>query len=258
MSDLTQPNSRKRGASSLAYRLLCSASIVSGLMALGASAAHGSDRHWDANGTAVSTGGTETWNLAGLNWSPSGDGVSGPYSTWDNAALDNAIFGGAGGTVTLGLPITVQNLTFGSAYTLTGSTLTLGGTTPTIATTHGINVTTTINSTIAGAAGLTKAGNGSLRLTGTNSFNGTISLLSGRLSAASDASLGAVSNNILTANGVGVTLRIDGASTARAGCPSGTGPRWAMIPTATLAERPSTVSTEWLITTSHPLVILEK
>src|SRR3546814_4790871 len=98
------------------------------------SAAAGADRYWDGNGTAVGSGGTGTWNLGNLNWSPNGDGVSGPYSTpWSNAALDNAIFAGTAGPVTLGVPITVHELTFNvHNYTLTGSTLTLGGTAPTV------------------------------------------------------------------------------------------------------------------------------
>src|SRR3546814_17283606 len=89
------------------------------------SAAAGADRYWDGNGTAVGSGGTGTWNLGNPNWSPNGDGVSGPYSTpWSNAALDNAIFAGTAGTVTLGVPITVHDLPFHvHNYTLTGSTL---------------------------------------------------------------------------------------------------------------------------------------
>src|SRR3546814_4076504 len=73
--------------------------------------AQDADRNWDANGTAVGSGGTGTWNLGNLNWSPSGDGVSGPYiAPWNNTALDNAIFGGTAGSVTLDAPITVHNL----------------------------------------------------------------------------------------------------------------------------------------------------
>src|SRR3546814_2463371 len=61
--------------------------------------AQDADRNWDANGTAVGSGGTGTWNLGNLNWSPSGDGVSGPYiAPWNNTALDNAIFGGTAGS----------------------------------------------------------------------------------------------------------------------------------------------------------------
>src|SRR5690606_30240165 len=104
-------------------RLLSGSSLAAlMLLAVASPAQAQEDRNWDANGTAVGTGGTGTWNLNNLNWSPSADGVSGPYTApWDNVALDNAIFGGTAGTVTLGSPITVQNLTFNTAgYALTG------------------------------------------------------------------------------------------------------------------------------------------
>src|SRR3546814_17469812 len=94
-----------------------------------------------------------------------------PYiAPWNNTALDNAIFGGTAGSVTLDAPITVHNLTFNTAgYTLDGSTLTLAGVDPTIAANSG---TPTINSVIAGTAGLTKTGHGILHLTGANTFRG--------------------------------------------------------------------------------------
>lgn len=115
-------------------------------LATGSAAA--ADWYWDPNGTSVGYGGRGTWNPANQAWSPSDDGVSGPYSTWNNGALDNAIFGGAAGTVTLDSPITVHNLVFDTnGYVLTGGTLTLAGAMPTITTNGSI---TTINSVIAG------------------------------------------------------------------------------------------------------------
>src|SRR3546814_15209088 len=75
--------------------------------------AQDADRNWDANGTAVGSGGTGTWHLGNLNWSPSGDGVSCPYiAPWNNTALDTAIFGGTAGSATPAAPITVPNPTF--------------------------------------------------------------------------------------------------------------------------------------------------
>src|SRR3546814_6869921 len=104
-----RPNAEKHSRE-LSGRLLISASLSALIRCAMPSAAAGADRYWDGNGTAVGSGGTGTWNLGNLNWSPNGDGVSGPYSTpWSNAALDNAIFAGTAGTVTLGVPITVQD-----------------------------------------------------------------------------------------------------------------------------------------------------
>lgn len=194
--------------------LLCSASLVAVLAAGIPLSANAAVRYWDSNGTDVGTGGGGTWNLSNLNWSPSGDGVSGPYvSPWNNSAFDDAIFAGTAGTVTLGAGITAHNLTFSTTgYVLTGGTLTLGGITPTIFTATG---TTEIHSAIAGASGLTKSGGGALQLYGANTFSGGVSLLSGTLYAETDAGLGAASNNITTAAGANVTLRIDGTGTAR-------------------------------------------
>ena len=195
------------------------------------------------------TAAPETWNTTNSTWSPNTDGVSGPYGPWINATLDNAIFGGTAGTVTLGTPITVHNITFNTAnYTLTGNTLTLAGATPTITVTSG---TSTINSIIAGTAGLTKAGTGALTLSanntftggvtvnagtltlsgtngftgnvnvnaglltlsGTNSFTGTINVNAGELAAATNASLGNSANVVNLADGA--ILRSTGLLTGR-------------------------------------------
>lgn len=214
MSYEAKQNRRGRGARSLSRGLLCGASLAAAIVALGTPpAARAEDRYWDANGTAVGTGGAGTWNLGNLNWSPSGDGVSGPYvSPWSNVALDNAIFGGTAGTVTLNVPVTVYNLTFNTTnYILTGSTLTLAGASPTITSSGNA----TINSVLAGSSGLIKAGAGSVILNGINTFTGDIYLNSGGISAATDAALGAGSNNIFTGAGASVALTISGASTSR-------------------------------------------
>ncbi|HWW57263.1 MAG TPA: autotransporter-associated beta strand repeat-containing protein [Sphingopyxis sp.] len=217
MTVSSKPARSIRSGQSLSRRLLCGASLAAVLACGLPGVAHAEDRHWDANVTAVGSGGTGTWNLANLNWSPNGDGVSGPYvRPWENGTVDNAIFGGTAGTVTVAVPVTVGNITFNSAgYVLNGSTLTLAGPAPTITTNIG-NSNVTINSTIAGSAGLVKAGGGGLILNGTNSFTGGITLNSGSLYAGSDAALGALSNNIVTAAGVQVRLSITGASTSRA------------------------------------------
>jgi len=216
MSYQTKQSRPTRGAERFSRNLLCSASFLAGVVALGAgSAANAADRYWDANGTSVGGGGTGTWNPTNLNWSPNNDGVSGPFSLpWNNAALDNAIFAGTAGTVTVGAPITVQNLTFNTAgYTLAGGTLTLGSATPTITTAS--NGNTAINSVIAGSSGFVKAGVGALLLNGANTFTGDIYLNLGRIYAGSDAALGAAGNNIFTAAGANIRLSIAGASTNR-------------------------------------------
>ena len=172
--------------------------LATGLVASSATAA---DRYWDPNGTSANRGGTGNWDLTSPFWSPSGDGVSGPYSTWNNSAVDNAFFGGAGSTVTLTSPITVDSLTFdGPGYTLTGGTLNLAGATPTI-TTIGGTIGASIESIITGTSGLTKGGAGTLGLYGANSFTGDVFLNAGTLILNGDAALGAASNRIVTSDG---------------------------------------------------------
>src|SRR5690606_40767774 len=93
-----------------------------------------------------------------------------------------------------------------------GTRLTRAGEAPAPNTASG---TARIDSVIAGNAGLVKAGGGTLQLGGANTFSGSISLLAGTLHSLSDAALGAAGNDISTAAGTSVGLRIDGGPTAR-------------------------------------------
>ena len=239
MTKRIAPAGRRRAGFGAA-RLLCSASL-SALVVFGLpSIAHAQDqdRYWDANGTATGSGGNGDWNTSAPVWSESNSDVLGPYRTWDNNALDNAIFGiTAGGTTTtvgtvnLIEPIRVHNMTFQTVnnWVINGNTLTLGGTAPTINTIGN----TTINSVIAGTSGLTKIGGAQLFLTGANTFSGGITLGGGNLRVANDAALGSTSNNITTtanaglivdtgttnrtvAIGGGTTLSVSGAGTGSA------------------------------------------
>ena len=181
------------------------------LAGLAASPARALDLYWDPNSENTGQGGDGTWNLNDTFWNSDDDGVTGPFRAWDNGAPDNAIFAGTAGTVTLGDPITAGSLTFDTnAYTLTGGTLTLGGAAPMITVTTG---TSTIASSIAGSAGLTKDGAGILYLSGVNSFTGLITVNSGTLRASDTQALGDLSNDIATT--ADVTLQIDSGTTDR-------------------------------------------
>lgn len=200
------------------------------LMGVAANPAAAADLYWDADGSGLQLGGTGTWNTATPPlWNTTGNATAGPFVTWNNGTPDNAIFAGTAGTVTLGAPITAGNLTFNvSGYTIAGGTLTLGGATPTI--TAAGNAT--ISSIVAGTAGLTKAGGGTLTLsgdntfsgsvnvnagtlslTGTNSFTGAINVNAGILSVSSNAALGNT-NNVVNLS-AGTTLSASGSLTGR-------------------------------------------
>ncbi|GAB2789646.1 autotransporter outer membrane beta-barrel domain-containing protein [Dyella kyungheensis] len=170
--------------------------VLMGLASLYAAPTLAADKYWDVNGGSAGSGGIGNWDISTPNWNAASDGVAGPFTTWNNTAIDNAVFAGTPGTVTLTSPITVNNLTFTLAgYTLTGGTLTLAGTTPTIA------GAATISSVIAGNAGLTKSAGGVLSLTGANTFSGGIIVSGGQLAVSSDAALGAAGNGITMASG---------------------------------------------------------
>ena len=123
-----------------------------------------SDLLWDADGAGPGTGGTGTWDTTDKTWDSSAGHVA-----WNNAANANACFGAVPGTVTVGVPVTARSLTFYTdGYTLDGSnaiTLTSGGTGGAgPATVHVSDpaATAAIAAPIAGSAGLTKTGLGTL------------------------------------------------------------------------------------------------
>jgi autotransporter-associated beta strand protein len=123
--------------------------------------------------TAQNSGGTGTWNTTDLQW------FNGTVTQpWDNTAGTSATFGGSPGTVTVGVPITAQNITFATdGYTITGGSLTFSGAASTITTSGGSD---TINSVLGGAGQLIKAGPGTLTLTGTNTYSGGTTPISAR------------------------------------------------------------------------------
>ncbi|WP_170207569.1 autotransporter-associated beta strand repeat-containing protein [Luteibacter pinisoli] len=194
--------------------------IVAALATLHAPTASAVDRYWDVNGGSSGSGGTGTWDTSTALFNSASDGVAGPFVKWNNAALDNAVFAGTAGTVTLSGGITAQTLTFSTGnYELDGGTLTLGGATPTINATGA----TTINSVIAGNAGLTKTGGGALTLGGVNTFSGGINVQAAGLIVNGDAALGAASNGITLASGTSLTSTATLLASTRTVTTTGTG-----------------------------------
>ncbi|MBZ9775003.1 autotransporter-associated beta strand repeat-containing protein, partial [Mesorhizobium sp. CO1-1-8] len=200
---------------------LLSAALLLGLASGPAAAA---DFYWDANGTTPGSGGTGTWTTAGLLWSPNTNGVSGPYTAWNNGNQDKAIFATTAGTVTLGAPFTVGGLEFDvNNYTVTGSagnTLTINGATPTI------NVVTggsTISAVLANTAGFTKTGGGALTVSSSNSFTGGISVNAGTLTLSGSNNI--AGNIILNAGALNLsgTNSLTGTLTVAAGTANITG-----------------------------------
>jgi autotransporter-associated beta strand protein len=148
--------------------------------------------YWDNNGgtagfgTATGTWAAPTTNNSTQGWSTDATGATLPSGTTTTSTSDALNFGTgsaglAAGTITVSGTVNANSLTFGSAsgnITLSGGTITLGGTTPTITVN---NTTDTISSVLAGSAGLTKNGTGNLTLTGVNTYTGTTTINAGTL-----------------------------------------------------------------------------
>ncbi|KFC74993.1 putative Outer membrane autotransporter barrel domain protein [Bosea sp. LC85] len=183
-------------------------------------------------GTSPAGGASGTWNGANPNWWNLG-GVS--ATQWGSAY---GVFRGPGGTVTVDGQQNAVGLQFaGGNYTLVGGaggSLNLHGynnggfvvTTPEIRVLDG--ETATIAATITGTAGLEKTGDGTLILSGSNSFSGGTIISGGTLQIAADGHLGAASGGLTLDNGAlrttadmvsarTVTLRETGAIETAAG-----------------------------------------
>ncbi|WP_395736451.1 autotransporter-associated beta strand repeat-containing protein [Prosthecobacter sp.] len=130
---------------------------------------------------ATITGGTGIWTDASGNWN---NGVT--DVNWSNATPDSAIFGGTAGTITLGSPITVGNMTFNANYTIAGggNNLTLSNTTILL------NTNATISAVLDGTTGLSIGGSGTLTLSGSNIYSGGTNVTSGSIVLANQNGFG--------------------------------------------------------------------
>jgi len=163
--------------------------------------------YWDNNGgtagfgTATGTWAATTTNNSTQGWSTDSTGSTLPSGTTNTTTTDALNFGTssdglAAGTITVSGTVNANSLTFGSAsgnITLSGGTITLGGTTPTITVN---NTSDTISSVLAGSAGFTKNGTGTLTLTATNTYTGTTTVNAGTLNLT-----GSLNGTLTTAGG---------------------------------------------------------
>jgi autotransporter-associated beta strand protein len=136
--------------------------------------------------------GAGTWDAGTTTWATVSGGT---YNQGWTAGAD-AIFEGAAGTVTVASAgvASVNSMTFNTdGYTLTGTgaiTLTGNGS---ITTGGG---TDTINCPLAGSAGLTKNGAGTLILSGQNSYTGNTTINAGTLQLGNGGTTGSISGDV--------------------------------------------------------------
>jgi len=123
--------------------------------------------------------------------------------------------------VTVG-SVTANGLQFeapgSGSYTLSGGTITLAGSTPTI--TVATKLSPTIGSILAGSSGLTKAGDGTLVLTATNGYSGGTTIAGGTLQVGAGGTSGSLgAGNVVVQSGA--TLAYDIASGSGVTLPTG-------------------------------------
>ncbi|XZF15308.1 autotransporter-associated beta strand repeat-containing protein [Chitinophagaceae bacterium MMS25-I14] len=160
---------------------------------------------WDANTTTDGqvSNASNTWaaTTTWVKYPPAGTNVA-----W--AAGSNALFGGntgvnAAGTVTISGTQSVRNLSFNPAvsgnFTLTGGTaLSLTGGTSFINTATGTSPT--IAASLQGSNNVVKMGNGSLTLTGINSYSGVTDINLGTVNCSNTADWGALPSGAVNVN----------------------------------------------------------
>jgi len=215
------------------HRILPAAALATIVFTLGTPAVQAADYYWDSNGSSIAT--ARLGNTGSLVWGTStnvvtisnpmgraflGGTVNGANTATNSA--DSILFGtegmGLGATAsTIGIVAggrTINNITFGTAQanavTLSGGggSITLAGTTPTIQVN---NTTNTIGAVLAGTAGMTKAGAGTLILTGANTYTGTTTISGGgtlQVGNGTTGSINGTTGTALTFNAGGGTFNV--------------------------------------------------
>jgi fibronectin-binding autotransporter adhesin len=165
----------------------------------------------------------DTWD------NDSGDALWANTFNWDSnfalpTAADTAVFNSpfANGDNIITLPsnATCISLTLNDSYTLTGGALDINGS-------GSVSVAAaeiaTISSNLSGNNGLTKAGAGTLVLSGTKSFTGTVNVNAGTLQVSTNGNFGNSANAIVIAGGtLAVTSGITTTRTFSLGTGGGT------------------------------------
>lgn len=153
-----------------------------------------------------------TWDTSAANWT----GVSG--TPWDsgNGPGNTALFSSAA-TPTVSGTVYVNTITMDATTTISGGTITLAGSSPTI---NGTGAGSIIYSVIAGSGGLIKSGSGTLYLdpgngSAANTFSGNITVNGGNLISVRPTSLGDGAGAITISSG-GI-LNVDWNTVTRTG-----------------------------------------
>lgn len=143
-------------------------------------------------GIVTASAATQTWKLDGASdiWNTS-------HFNWDAGvpwSLDNsAIFAGSGEVITIDNVSAAALTISGNGYSFTGGSLSLVGALPPVDV--AATISATINTPILGTGGMTKTGDGTLILTGTNSYTGPTKVNVGTLRIGDGAAAGSINKD---------------------------------------------------------------
>ncbi|MFC5769758.1 autotransporter-associated beta strand repeat-containing protein, partial [Thauera sinica] len=180
--------------------------------------------YWDGAASNVTSieGGTGNWTTAGTNWTTEQGGPNGAF-TPNNFAF----FDGTAGTVTVSAAQNIGGLIFKTdGYIVNGSTLT--GTAAINYLQANPDVTATVGSVLAGNKAYEKAGNGTLILTGNNTYTGATTVSFGTLQVGNNTTAGSLAGASAVSIASGATLAyyspsVDGGNAAIANTFAGAG-----------------------------------
>ena len=141
---------------------------------------------------------TATWSTTATNW----NGASGSPWNSSNGSTNIADFNTSALNAAVSGTVYTNGIIFDTAGTLTGGTINLAGTAPTITS----NASGTIYSILAGSAGLTTLGSGTLTLGGSESYSGATTINAGTLLLSGTGT--ALNSTSWTVN-AGATLTLD-------------------------------------------------
>ncbi|MGJ4998884.1 autotransporter domain-containing protein [Bradyrhizobium sp. HKCCYLS3077] len=164
----------------------------------------------DSTGNGTVNGGAGSWSATGTNWTGS-PGQAAINGLWGGSV---GVFAGAtGGVVTVAGRQSFDTLQFSTnGYTLSGGSLAIAPASGNASVFNvDNNISATIASTVVDGSGtaLSKAGGGTLVLTGSNSYSGGTFLTGGTVSVSSDTNLGLASGALTFSGG---TLQVTGTS----------------------------------------------
>ncbi|HSI15467.1 MAG TPA: autotransporter-associated beta strand repeat-containing protein [Chthoniobacter sp.] len=175
---------------------ICSRSILWLLLGAGIIAAG----KVSADQTYDQTNASHVWDTGTANWNGN--------TTWINTTSNNAIFTGTAVTVDVNGAINAGNITFNSNNWNIGD-LTSDGSlnlaAPSTITVTNLADTATISAAIA-SGGITKAGAGTLVLSGNNTYDGNVTVNVGALKVGSNTALGSTVGTTTVASGAAVIL----------------------------------------------------